>query len=225
MSTVIFGLPHVSAAAVNSQAARCSPRLLAKTSSIARRARRYYYGRYVNGGQTGAKLHAVATNRVLVDALISGDLPQARAEADRMVFAHTSSEGVFFDHVVRIRFTSGADVLIDSNSSNFAVAGPSVLLRRPDGSLLGRLSVSVQDQIGFLKIIHGYDNVALFARSQSGLLASVPSRPYEISPVSGCSTVLGITYAVRSLDVVSFTGEPVRIFVWASSASHDRPEA
>jgi hypothetical protein len=148
-------------------------------------------------------LRRAAADRKFVQALTASDLSAARAEANRLLVGH----------LVRLRVVHGSRVLVDANASSFAVPGPSRTLRTRRGRVLGRLTVTVQDVIGFVKLVQRYGGGNAVVRGQRGqlrtLLAAVPNR----LPHSGCTTVAGTPYAVRSFPETSFSGEPLTVWV------------
>lgn len=158
-------------------------------------------------------LARIAGDPVLLGALRGAKVGAARAEANRIIFQHVLAGGGFINHVVRIRFTQASSVLIDANASNLAVAGPSVALRRVDGARLGILSVSIQDLRGYLKYVHDNYGFDLAARSQYGpVLSTLPAVAHRTLPPSGCTTVGGTRYAVRSFSERSFVGGSLTIW-------------
>jgi hypothetical protein len=153
-------------------------------------------------------LRRAAADRQFVQALTASDLTAARAEANRLLIGH----------LVRLRVVRGSRVLVDANSSSFAVPGPSRTLRTRRGRVLGQLTVTVQDVIGFVKLVQRHGGGYAVVRGQRGqlrtTLAAVPSR----LPRSGCTTVAGTPYAVRSFPETSFSGEPLTVWVLVAAA-------
>ena len=158
-------------------------------------------------------LTSIAHDMTLAGDLRAGRLNAARSEADRIVFRHRLPGGQLLIHIVRIRFTTGSRVLVDSNPSNFAVDGPSVRLRRHDGTLLGILKVSIQDLRGYVKYVHDLFHFNLVTGGQPGMLPSLPALPRGPLPASGCVRIRGVTYAVRSFSELSFVGQPLTVWV------------
>ena len=164
---------------------------------------RHRYHEEANGLAAHVALRRAARDARLLHALRVHDLAVARAEGERLLVGH----------LVRLRVVSGARVLVDANASSFAVKGPSQALRARGGRVLGQLSVTVQDVIGFVKLVERHGNADTVVRGTRGqtatLLASVP-RPL---PRSGCATTGGVTYAVGSFPEVSFTGEALTVWI------------
>jgi hypothetical protein len=159
------------------------------------------------------QLTLIAHDTTLVGALRAGRLNTARSEADRIVFLHRLPDGTLINHVVRLRFTTGSRIVIDSNQSNFAVDGPSVRVRRHDGTQLGDLKVSIQDVVGYVRYVHDLFHFHLVVGRRRGVPTSLPAPPRQPLPPSGCVRIRGVTYAVRSFGELSFVGEPLTVWV------------
>ena len=115
---------------------------------------------------------------------------------------------------MRIRILRGSRVLLDANLSSFAVAGPALELVRHNGAHLARLQVTIQDVLGFIKLVHKFTGAQVVVRGQRGqALSSPPAVPRGTLPAGGCVTVWGSRYVVRSFGETSFSGEPLT--VWA----------
>lgn len=155
-----------------------------------------------SGPPVQAALARIADDRVLLDALRAGNLGRSRAEAQRQLVRH----------VVRIRVVQRGRVVVDANARLFTVAGSSRQLRA-GGRTVGLLSVSVQDVIGFVKLVHKYVPAEVVVRGPGGLLrTSLRPAPPGL-PTAGCVRLGASRYAVGSFARSDFTGRPVRIWV------------
>ncbi len=151
-----------------------------------------------------ADLRQIAHDRVLIGALSVGNLNAALAEANRQLVRH----------VVRIRVLRGANGVLDANSTSFDVAGSGMQLHAADGRSLGRLQITVQDVIGFIKLVHKLDAADVVVRGARGhVRTSLPAAAKLPLPLSGCTQVGAHRYVVRSLNETSFTGEPLTIWL------------
>src|ERR1700688_4977160 len=113
--------------------------------ALARRRLRSAIARYrleAAGHAVHTDLKQIAHDAALIGALRAGDIPGALAAANRQLVRH----------VVQIRVTRGSRLLLDANPSSFDVAGSSIALRSVGGRNLGRLTITVQDIIGFIKL-------------------------------------------------------------------------
>jgi hypothetical protein len=163
--------------------------------------------RYLTEAQ-GAVMHVdlqqVAHDRALLGALGGGQVGAALAAANRQLVRH----------VVRIRVLQGSQVLVDANPNSFDVAGSSTELRAPNGRKLGRLQITIQDVIGFIKLLHKLNGVDVVVRSAGGQMrTSLPAAATASLPSSGCTRLGSHRYAVRSFGETSFTGEPLTVWL------------
>lgn len=171
------------------------------------RALRKARARYLNEAQ-GAVIHTdlrqIAHDAALVNALGSGDLSAALAAANRQLVRH----------VVQIRVLQGSRVLVDANPTSFDVRGSSIDLRGSRGRGLGRLTITVQDVIGFNKLVHKLDAADALVRGAAGQFrTTLPAAVHASLPRSGCTQIGARKYVVRSFDETSFTGEPLTIWI------------
>jgi hypothetical protein len=153
------------------------------------------------GHAVHADLRRIARDPILLAALAAHDLRRARAEAERQLV----------NHVVRIRVLRGSRVLLDANSLSFDVAGSSIALRS-----LGRLEITVQDIIGYVKLVRKLDAAEVIVHGAGGHVHTSPRAAAAARltlPRSGCARVGGRLYAVRTLDEVGFAGEALTISV------------
>ncbi len=156
-------------------------------------------------------LRYIAHNRILLDALRSGNLTAARAEVDRLQHSQTVK------HVTRIRILRGSHVLIDGWPTSFDVGGSEMRLRS-GGRRLGRVQITIQDIIGFFKLEHRHNASEVLVRGADGqvrtLLAAAKRVPL---PLAGCAWVARRQYVVSSFKERGFTGEPVTIWLLTAS--------
>jgi hypothetical protein len=188
---------HSSASRCHSRAVQARADVLTKTAKM-----RYDHEQY--GVAVHTALRRVTHDGALLRALNAGALKTARAEAKRQLVFHT----------VRIRIVRGPRVLVDANPSSFAVAGPTGKLHGPHGRVLGQVQVTVQDVVGFIKLVHKYHPAHLLVRGRHGHeQTSLPASRSKRLPASGCTTVAGHAYAVRSFTRTGFAGEPLKIWL------------
>ncbi len=198
--TVGSGAPATAATSCSSAGAQ-------RRVAAATRSARARYGLERYGVAVHVALRQVAADRVLTDALRAGNLAAARTEAVRLVRGH--------QHVSAIRVFSGRRVLIDTNVYPFDVAGAQAPLRDRHGFALGTLQVTIQDVVGFIRLVHKYGGSQVVVRGSLGeAKSSLPAALAARLPASGCATVAGRTYAVRSFAEASFTpGESLTIWI------------
>lgn len=188
-------------AAVAAAAPRCAqtaPQHVAAAAAFAR-------GRYrleAAGAAVRAALARVVGDRVLVAALAAGHLRAAGAEALRLVAAP--------GHITAISVRRGRRLLVDTQRYPFDVAGASATL----GGHLGTVAVTVQDVIGFMRLVHEFTGSDVVAREAGGPARSTLAGALGVNlPTGGCVAIGGRSYAVRSFDETDFAGRALRISV------------
>jgi hypothetical protein len=164
-------------------------------------ARRIYEGE-LGGSETRADQRQVETYAPLLNAVAAGSRPAIKAAVTSLVFAHT--------HIVRLRVTHGSSVLAD-------VGGPYILAPaggtlRLHGRAIGRYVLSVQDDLGYVKLVTRFLGVPLVMRAGSQPvpvqgLAAGPGRIPDLGPVS----YRGRSYEAFSFDARSFPDGPLRV--------------
>jgi hypothetical protein len=139
----------------------------------------------------------------LLSALQSGNRTAVREAVTSLVFSHT--------HVVRLRVTRGGEVLAD-------VGGPEILapvsgsLHR-GGRTLGHYVLSVQDDLGYVKLVNRFIGIPPVLRAGShtlpiaGALAPGPASIPSHGPVG----YRGTTYQAFSFGAQAFPSGPLRI--------------
>jgi hypothetical protein len=183
----------------------------APASSRANQALAWARARYLKEAQ-GRVIHVdlrqIASDMTLVGALSGGELHRALVAANRQLVRH----------VVRIRVLRGSRVLVDANPSSFDVRGSGMELRSPNGTSLGRLQITVQDVIGFIKLTDKLTPADVVVRSGGGRMrTSLPAAARSSLPASGCTRIGSRSYVVRSFKETSFTGEPLTIWLLAAT--------
>lgn len=177
------------------------------TSAVVAAERRY--GQEQHGLAIHTDLRHIAADQRLVRALAAHDPSAAQAAAD----------GQLVNHVVRIRVLQGSRTLADANPTSFDVAGAARDIRAPDGRLLGKLRITIQDVIGFIKLVRRHDgaDVALIRASRGQVRASLPAATLSPLPRAGCVSLAGRRYVVRAFTEPSFTGEALTIWLLVSN--------
>jgi hypothetical protein len=138
----------------------------------------------------------------LIRALQTGDRALIRAHARRTVIPHE----------VRVRIVRGSQVLTDVGLP-FVVQGAQADLRAPDGADLGRVYVSIQDVIGFVKLISRQTGTEVVVRGQGRVATSLSAVARAPLPSSGRARLAGRTYIVRSFKEADFIGKPLTVWV------------
>ena len=182
---------------------RAAPETLAQ--SVGWVAKQIYYGE-VSSSRTVADRHQVESNAPLLRA-VAGDRQAAiKAAVTRLVYSHT--------HIVRLRVIRGSKVLAD-------VGGPYVLAPlggtlRLHGRVVGHYLLSVQDDLGYVKIETHFIGAPLVLRIGTttvpveGLLAPGPA----VIPEHGPVTYKHVIYQVYSFKASAFPSGSLRISVF-----------
>ncbi|WP_157592399.1 hypothetical protein [Solirubrobacter soli] len=169
-------------------------------AAIARR----QYDREVNGAKAHSLARRVAADAGLLRVLHSGDRAAARAYVATR-FATTW----YHWHVSRVRVSMGGHVIAERGVP-FVVAGPSITVRG-----LGIVQISLQDEIGFVRLMHRNHHVEVVVRGQTAghVRSSLPAATRQPLPASGTTVVAGRRYAVRTIHERAWNGEPVTVWL------------
>lgn len=105
-------------------------------------------------------------------------------------------------HVVRLRVAHGGRVT--DVGGRFVVAGPT----------FHRLTISIQDVIGYVKLVSKLTGQGVVVRGNPGhVVASSAAFLHTKLPASGSVSIDGRAYVVRSFTEPGFAGEPLRIWI------------
>jgi hypothetical protein len=132
-----------------------------------------------NGGDAGSGAPACAP---IVDATLRGVAMRIYALRAAIVrFFRTPSL-----HVVRVRATTADGRLVGDVGGPFVLAPASTVVREPDGRVVGRVTLSVQDDTGYMKLIRRFTGFGVIMRTATG---DVPGS----SPAGGDPPTFGFT--------------------------------
>ena len=175
---------------------------LARAAAIARRT----YRLEAHGTAAPASVRRISRDRALLAALAANDASATRAAALHQLFLPHY-------HVVRLRVLRGSRSLVDVGG-RFVSAGASGELRTAAGRPLGRLEASIQDVIGFVKLIHRRSGAQAVVRGTQGHVATLlaPAARAKL-PRAGSVRIAGRTYAVRFFRESGFAREPLRVWI------------
>jgi len=111
-------------------------------------------------------------------------------------------------HVVRLR------VVRDGRATD--VGGKFVV----DGPSLDGLTISIQDVLGYVKLVSKLTGQGIVVRGRDGhVVSSSPAFARAKLPASGAVSVDGQEYQVRSFTEPGFAGETLRIWILGGSSS------
>jgi hypothetical protein len=177
----------------------------ARVDTLTMVARRLYL-QETKGDVGHVAVRRLSKDRRLMAALESGNAAALRTQALRQLFNPGK-------HVVRLRIVRGSRVLVDVGGA-FVVAPAQKVLRTPAGAPLGVLQASMQDLIGYVKLVRRFTGAGVVVRGSSGHVEALPaSLAHKALPSSGTASVGGRSKLVRSFTVRGFAGEPLQISV------------
>jgi hypothetical protein len=171
---------------------------------------KHLYGNEINGGRVHHDLQLVAANQLLMNDLSRGDLGGAQAEAYRQM------TGIPVEHITRVSVISGRRTLINAvwNGNGTFVVAPLAQTLEFHGRRLGTLLVSVQDVVGYVKLIHTDTGAQAVVRGASGQIrASLPAAAHFKLPRSGYVTIAGSRYLVGSFHLAGWAKESLTAWV------------
>jgi hypothetical protein len=170
-----------------------------RADTLAGVARRIY--RHEAAGAVGhAAVRRLARDRALIAAMRGNQPAALRAAALRQLFNPGK-------HVVRLRVLRGGRTLTDVGG-RFVVSPARV---RVHGDVI---EASMQDVIGFVKLVHRLTGVQVVVRGAPGHAeSSLPGAAQTALPASGNATIAGQPYVVRSFREVGFGGEALQVWV------------
>jgi hypothetical protein len=172
-------------------------------SATAAVGKRLYEGERTSA-QTRHVLAVVAHDPRLVRAVATDDPAALRAQIIRF-FRDPSL------HVVRIRAVTAGGALVND------VGGPDVLAPvsapvRAHGAVVGTVTLSVQDETGYIKLIRRFTGAQAVLRTPSGPVpGSVVTPAPQPLPGAGTVDISGGTYVISSFAATAFPANPLRI--------------
>lgn len=183
-------------------------RRLSRIDRIAAQAKRDYAAE-VAGVHTHTVLRAVASDRLLLGLLAAHKLAAAQSYV-AVKYPHTW----YHWHVSRMRVTQGAHVVTEVGVPY--VVPPSSMALHRQGRSVGRLYVSMQDEIGFVRLEHRrwpYVQVVIRGNNPTLLRTSMYAAASVNLPASGTIQIAGTRYQVRSFKEQSWEDGPVTIWL------------
>jgi hypothetical protein len=115
------------------------------------------------GPSTQRVLRHVARDRRFAVAVAHDDPVALRAAIVRFFRTHSL-------HVVRVRATTAAGRLVGDVGGPFVLAPASTAVREPGGRVVGRVTLSVQDDSGYMKLISRFTGAGVVMRTAAGVV-------------------------------------------------------
>ena len=170
---------------------------------------RIYDSEHARNGSAAVAIRSVTSSSALARAVAAGDPVAARAAVTSIVFNHL--------HIVRLRVIHDGRVLSD-------VGGPFVLAPisgeiRLHGRLVGRYVLSIQDDVGYVKLAGRLAGLQVVMRSGGRqVMSSLSPAPVHIPP-HGTLTFGGVSYVTHTINGVAFPSGPLHIYLLARRPS------
>lgn len=186
----------VQGATVHGSAAPCGAKAAEALAQAVGLVGRRIYANELASGEVFKDKHQVESNGPLLSALEGGNRTAIKQAVTKLVYSHT--------HIVRLRVTRGNKVLADFGGP-YIIAPTGGALRR-HGKTLGHYILSVQDDLGYVKLVHRFIGVPL-ALSVGGhalpVEGALPIPPATI-PAHGPVSYHGSRYQAYSFTAKAF---------------------
>ncbi|QEC50343.1 hypothetical protein FSW04_24000 [Baekduia soli] len=142
---------------------RCGATPAATRGEVVRSAGLRLLASETGGAQARRVLRHVATDRGFLHAVAANDPVALRAAIIRFFRQRTL-------HVVRIRAVAADGRLVGDVGGPYVLAPASRTLRTTSGHVLGRVTLSVQDDTGYIKLMHRFTGAGVVLRGPAGLV-------------------------------------------------------
>jgi hypothetical protein len=170
-----------------------------RADTLAGVARRIYH-QEADGAVGHAAVKRLARDPALLAAMAGAHPAALRAAALRQLFNPGK-------HVVRLSVLRGTRTLTDVGGA-FVVA-PARLTVHGDV-----IEASMQDVVGYVKLVHRLTGVDVVVRGASGHVeSSLPAAATMPLPATGTATIAGHDYVVRSFPEAGYGGEALTVWV------------
>jgi hypothetical protein len=200
--TAATNAPGAAAAPTATGAPLCpaGAEVLANTAgSVAER----IYAAEVRSSETDADKRQIENDGVLLSAMQSGDRAAIHAAVHRLVYSHT--------HIVRLRVSRGSELLDDEGGPY--ILAPIAGRLRAHGKEVGHFVFSVQDDLGYVKLVTRFIGAPLVLRTDTGnvpvegLLSPGPPSIPDRGPVE----YRGVGYQAYSFKAAAYPSGRLRV--------------
>lgn len=200
----LAGTPLVASCSYEAADSGQAPAGQVRADTLAGVAKRIYR-QEVRGEVGHAAVKRIARDRALLAALSTGNRTALRAAALRQLFNPGK-------HVVRLSVVRRGRMLTNVGGA-FVVAPSHVELRSRAGADLGRLEASMQDVVGYVKLVHRLTGADIVVRGAPGHVESSLAAPPATLPPSGTATIAGNPYVVRSFPETGYGTEQLSVWI------------
>jgi hypothetical protein len=203
------GVSRASAAvgpAGRSRAEACGRASAAAISAVDVAAARHIYADELHGGEVRADIGHVIGSQVLLSAMASSNPAAVGAAVHALVYAPHW-------HIVRLRVLKAGKVLAD-------IGGPYIIAPvtgtlRWHGRTVGSYVMSVQDDVGFVKLVSRFIGAPIdIYRNGSFLMGTLKPAPRAVS-TGATVTIAGSTYRANVMQAGAFPGGSLQIALFA----------
>jgi hypothetical protein len=150
--------------------AQCAPSPAATRAAVVRAVALRLFAAESHSPATRRVLRHVATDRRFVRAVAADDPVALRASIVRFFRQRTL-------HVVRIRAVTASGHLVNDVGGPDVIAPASRVVRDRAGRAVGRVTLSVQDDTGYIKLVHRFTGAAVALSTAAGPVAGSMRRP------------------------------------------------
>jgi hypothetical protein len=115
-------------------------------------------------------------------------------------------------HVVRIRATTADGRLVGDVGGPYVLSPATTTVRDAHGRLLGQVTLSVQDDTGFIKLMHRFTGAAVILQTPAGTVPGSSLRPAPPGiPARGTLTARGRLYDTYTFAARAFPDGPLSV--------------
>jgi hypothetical protein len=172
----------------------------ARADAVAKRGRKQYRAEVTRTFERSTARHA-ASNGALLAALRANDPARARTIAAGLLYRR--------DHISHIEIVRGGHSVVSVGKGFVSGASPV----RVQGDAM---YVSIQDVIGFVRLLHRRTGADVVVRGRPGhVAASLAAAARASLPARGATTVGGVRYHVSSFSATGLLGERLHVWVLA----------
>jgi hypothetical protein len=206
----VAGAPLIASCSYQAANSGPAPTGQVRADTLAGVAKRIYR-QEVRGEVGHAAVKRIARDRALLAALSTGNRTALRAAALRQLFNPGK-------HVVRLSIVRRGRTLTNVGGA-FVVAPAMLDVHTPAGADLGRIEASMQDVIGYVKLVRRLTGAQIVVRGLPGHVESSLATPPVALPAAGTTTVAGRPYVVRSFPETGFAGEQLTVSILTPATS------
>jgi hypothetical protein len=191
------------AQAAEATPAPCGPGAAEVLATTAGAVAERIYAAEVHSSETAGDKRQIETYAPLLSAVESGEHAAIETAVHSLVYSHT--------HIVRLRVDRGSELLFDEGGPY--ILAPISGTLRAHGKTIGHFVFSVQDDLGYVKLVTRFLGVPLVLRSESGqvpvegLLDPGP----EVIPDHGPVAYRGASYQAYSFKADAYPSGRLRV--------------